>query len=222
MRYRGLALLVVLPLALFSACSDSSNGPDDKATVRFVNATNANIDVANAGVVGTGNGNVAFGGSSACMLVSTKRDDLAFRQAGTTTAIAGFTQDFSEGDNFTVVAFPSGASTSFATVSNGSFTATSGQAGLRVFNAASGSGNLVAMIGTTALGTGSGVAFGTAGGFMSVPSGTQTIIFNTGAGTSTVASTGSVNLTAGQNFTLVVAPPSSGSTSLRTFLVGGC
>ena len=221
MRHRGFALLAALPLAIVIGCSDS-NGPDDTATVRFINATNTSIDAANAGVVGTGNGNIAFGGNSSCMLVNTKSDNLAFRQAGTTTSIPGFTQDLSNGDNFTVVAYSNGGSTSFATISNSAFTASSGQSGLRVFNAASGSGNLVAMNGTSALGTGAGVAFGTAGAFMSVPSGTQSFTFNTGTGTSTVAATGNLSLTAGQNYTLVVAPPASGSTSLRTFIVSGC
>jgi Domain of unknown function (DUF4397) len=219
MRYRGLTLLAVLPFAMMGACSDS-NSPDDTATVRFANATSSNIDVANAGVVSAGN--VAFGGSSTCMLVRTKEDNLAFRLAGTATAITGFNQSFTSGGNFTVVAYPTGASTSFASISNGSFTPSSGQSGLRVFNAVSGSGNIVAMNGASALGSGTGVAFGSAGAFTSVPSGAQVITFNTGAGTSIIASTGSINFTAGQNYTLVVAPPSSGSTSLRTFLVGSC
>ena len=221
MRYRGLAFLAALPLAVVVGCSDSTK-PDDAATVRFINATSTNIDVMNAGVVGSGNGNITFGGSSSCMLVSTKADNLDFVRAGTSTAIPGFTQDLSEGGNFTVVAFTSGSNTSFATISNGDFTASSGQAGLRIFNAASGSGNLVAMSGTTVLGSGTSVAFGSAGAFMSVPSGAQVIAFNTGTGTSTVAVTGSLTLTAGQNYTLVVAPPASGSSSLTTFLVSGC
>ena len=108
------------------------------------------------------------------------------------------------------------------TVNNSGFTANSGQAGLRIINAASGSGNLVALGGGTALGTGTGVGFGTAGSFMNVNAGSQAITFNTGTGTSTAANAGTLNFTSGQNYTLVVAPAATGSTALRTFLVSGC
>jgi len=108
------------------------------------------------------------------------------------------------------------------TVNNSGFTANTGQAGLRIVNAASGSGNLVALGGGTALGTGTGVGFGSAGSFMNVNAGSQAVTFNTGTGTSTAANAGTLSFVAGQNYTLVVAPAATGSTTLRTFLVSGC
>jgi uncharacterized protein DUF4397 len=223
MRYRSLAVLAFAPLAIVAACSNSDNtSPNNTAMVRFVNATNSSIDVANNGTVATGNGSLGFGTNSTCMTVNTASNALAFNSAGTSTAITGFTQNFTAGGNYTVVAYPNGSSTSFATISNGTFTPTSGQAGLRVFNAAAGTGSLVINSGGTALGTGTGVGFGTSGTFMSVAPGSQTFTFNTGTGTSTVATTGTLSLTAGQNYTLIVAPPATGSSALRTFLVTGC
>lgn len=225
MLHRSLALVALVPFCLFAACGDSNDTTGttaSTATVRFINATNSNIDVSNGGTVGTGNSSLAFGGSSTCMTVNTTGTGLAFNQAGTTTAIPGFTPSFNANGNFTVVAIPSTTGTQFVTLDNSGFTATSGQAGLRVVNAASGAGSIVALNGTTVLGTGTGVPFGTGGSFMSVPAGSQTISFNTGTGTTTVANAGALNFTAGQNYTLVVAPAAAGSATLRTFLVGGC
>jgi hypothetical protein len=224
MLYRSLAALVVVPL-IATACGDkieiTGPGPAN-TTVRFINATNSNIDVSTGGTVGTGNSNIGFGGSSSCMTVNASQPALVFNQTGTSTAISGFTPNFTAGGNFSVIAFPSGTTTQFVTIDNAGFTPASGQAGLRIFNAASGSGNLVALAGGTALGTGTGVGFGTAGAFTNVAAGLQTITFNTGAGTATVANAGTLNFTAGQNYTLIVAPAAAGSTTLRTFLISGC
>lgn len=223
MLYRALAVLAVVPL-IATACGDKIEvtGPGaSNTTVRFINATNANIDVSTGGSVGTGNGNIGFGANSTCMTVNASQPRLVFNQAGTSTAIAGFTPSFVAGGNYSVIAFTSGATTQFVTIDNAGFTPTSGQAGLRIFNAASGSGNIVALASGTALGT-AGVGFGTAGPFINVAAGLQPITFNTGAGTSTIANAGTLNFTAGQNYTLIVAPAATGSTTLRTFLVSGC
>ena len=224
MMYRSLAFAALVPLVALAACGDDDDttGLTSTATVRFINATNTTIDVTNSGIVSTGNGNLAFGANSTCMTVSTTGTGLIFTQAGTTTAITGFTPSFNANGNFTVIAYTTSTGTAFVTLDNSGFTPTTGQAGLRVFNAASGSGSIVAVSGTTVLGTGTGVPFGTGGGFISVPSGSTPIAFNTGAGTATVANAGTLNLTAGQNYTLIVAPAAAGSTALRTFLVTGC
>jgi hypothetical protein len=223
MFYRSLAVLAIVPL-IATACGDSVEftgpGPSN-TTVRFINATNSNIDVSTGGSVGTGNGNIGFGGNSTCMTVNNSQPGIVFNQAGTSTAIAGFTPTFAAGGNYSVVAFTNAGTTQFVTVDNAGFTPTTGQAGLRIFNAASGSGNIVALANGTALGT-VGVAFGTAGPFVNVTAGLQPITFNTGAGTATVANAGTLNFTAGQNYTLIVAPAATGSTTLRTFLVSGC
>lgn len=224
MLQRSLALLVLVPL-IATACGDkielTGTGPSN-TTVRFINATSTNIDVSTGGTVGTGNNNIGFGNSSSCMTVNASQPGIVFNQAGTSTAIAGFTPSFTAGGNFSVIAFQNGTTTQFVTIDNAGFTPTTGQAGLRIFNAASGSGNLVVLANGTALGTGTGVSFGTAGAFTNVAAGLQAITFNTGAGTTTVANAGTLNFTAGQNYTLIVAPAATGSTTLRTFLVSGC
>jgi hypothetical protein len=225
MLHRSLAVAALIPFCLLAGCNDddSTTGVNTStATVRFINATNTTIDVSNAGTVATGNGNLAFGASSTCMKVNTTGTGLTFSQAGTTTPIPGFTPSFNTNGNFTVVAIPTSTGTQFLTLDNSGFTATAGQAGLRVVNAASGTGSIVALGGGTVLGTGTGVPFGTGGSFISVAAGSQAITFNTGTGTATVANAGTLNLTAGQNYTLVVAPAAAGSTALRTFLVTGC
>ena len=229
MFHRSRAIIALLPVFALAACgsddTDVTGINNSTATVRFINATNSNIDVSNAGTVASGNGNIAFGGNSSCMTVNisgTSGTGLVFNQPGTTTAIPGYTQSLASGGNYSVIAYPSSTGTQFITVSNSGFTPTSGQAGLRVFNAASTIGSIVALNNGTVLGTGTGVSYGTAGAFMNVPSGSQTITFNTGTGTTTIATTSALNFTAGQNYTLVVAPAATGSNTLRTFLVQGC
>jgi hypothetical protein len=229
MLHRSVALLSLTSLLFVGACGDKDdvNGVvQSNATVRFINATGSNIDVTNAGTVGTGNGNLGYGTSSTCMSVNTNGSSgsgLGFNQAGTSTTIPGFTQNFASAGNYSVIAYPdANGTTQFATINNAGFTPNSGQAGLRVFNAASGSGNLVALGGGTALGSGTGVGFGTGGSFMNVNAGSQAVTFNTGTGTTTAANAGTLTFNAGQNYTLVVAPAASGSTALRTFLVSGC
>jgi hypothetical protein len=227
---RSRAIAALLPLLILAgACDDNDDdvtgiGNNNTATVRFINATNTNIDVSNGGTVGTGNSNLGFGVSSSCMTVNTSGTDLQFRTAGTTTAISGFTPNFTTGGNYTVIAYPGTGTTGtqFVTFNNAGFTPNTGQAGLRIVNAASGTGSLVALGNGTAMGGGTGVPFGTAGSFMSVNAGTQAVTFNTGTGTSTVANAGNLTFTAGQNYTLVVAPATTGSAALRTFLVTGC
>ena len=223
MFYRSLAVLAIVPL-IASACGDSIEftgpGPTN-TTVRFINATNSSIDVRTGGAVGTGNGNIGFGGNSSCMTVNNSQPGIVFNQAGTNTAIAGFTPAFVAGGNYSVIAFTNGTTTQFVTIDNAGFTPTAGQAGLRIFNAASGSGNIVALANGTALGT-AGVGVVTASPFINVTAGLQAITFNTGAGTATIANAGTLNFTAGQNYTLIVAPAAAGSTTLRTFLVSGC
>lgn len=232
MLHRSRAMIALLPLLILAGACDDDDDDDltgvgsGTATVRFVNATNTNIDVRNAGTIGTGN--VGYGTSSTCMTVNTSNTSgtgLTFNQAGTTTVIPGFTQNFTANGNYTVVAYPGTGTTGtqFLTISNSGFTPNSGQAGLRIVNAAAGSGNLVALSGGTALGGQTGVAFGTAGSPININAGSQTLTFNTGTGTATVPTTATtVTAVAGQTYTLVIAPAAAGTTLLRTFFVTGC
>jgi hypothetical protein len=227
MHFRSLALCALASAALVAACGDDDEdvtgvNNNSTATVRFVNATNTNISVANSGTVGTGNSALAFGINSSCMTVNTTSPSLSFTNSGTGAAVTGFTPSFATGGNYTVVAYTDASgNTQFATLNN-SFTPTTGQAGIRVFNAASGSGNIVLNGTTGALNGGATTSFGNTGTFFSTPSGSSTLTFNTGAGTSTLASTGSVSLTAGQNSTVILGPAAAGSTSRRAFVSTGC
>ena len=226
MLHRSLALMALLPLFVLAACDDDDDditGVQNTATVRFINATNNAIDARLGGTVGTGNGNLAFGTSSSCMTVNTTgTNGLSFTQGGTTTAIPGFTQNFTNGGNYTVIAYPSSTGTQFITVNNAGFTPNAGQAGLRIFNAASTAGNLVVQANGTAVSGATAVSYGNAGSFLNIPAGSQSITFNTGTGTTTVANAGNVSFTAGQTYTMVVAPAAPNANTLRTFVTQGC
>lgn len=223
MLHRPLAIAALASLAFMAACGDDDvTGTSNNATVRFVNATNTNLSVANNGVAGAGNSSLGFGNGSSCMVVNSTSPNLTFTNSSTNAAVTGFTPNLTTGGNYTVVAYTAAnGTTQFATINN-NYTPVSGQSGVSVFNAANGSGNVVLLGNGTALNSGSTTAFGNTGTWFSVPSGAQTFTFNTGTGTTAFGSTGAVNLTAGQNNTIVLGPPSTGSTTLRSFVSNGC
>lgn len=229
MFYRSLALCALASVVVVAACGSDDNEnnvtgtTNSTATVRFVNATgNTNISVANNGTIGTGNSALGFGSSSTCMTVNTSSPNLTFTNSGTSAAIPGFTSTLAKNGNYTVIAYTDASgNTQFATLDN-TFSAATGQAAVRVFNAASGSGNIVLNGTSGVLNAGASTAFGNSGAFFSTPSGSSTFSFNTGTGTTTLASTGAVTLTAGQNSTVVLGPAASGSTTRRAFVVTGC
>jgi hypothetical protein len=177
--------------------------------------------VSNAGAVATGNSGLGFAGSSTCMNVSTTGTGLGFTNSSTGAAINGFTPTFTNGGNYIVVAYTDAAGNTQYTTINNNYTPVSGQAGLMIFNAASGSGNVVGMSNGSNLNGGLTSSFGTPGVFFSVPTGAQSFTFNTGAGTTPFAGT-SGNFTAGQNNVLILGPAASGSTDLRSFVATGC
>ena len=195
------------------------------ASIRLANATDVALDLVQGTTAVTGGGNLAFGASSACTSVNAATPNLSIRTTGTTTALAGFTPVLTAGTSYTVVAYPNGANTAFITVAN-TFTPTTGQAGLRVIN---GSGILTAF---DAFVTASGAPLGTATfsgvlnagntAFVSVPAGSQQIRLTAAGSPVVLLDLGSQSFTAGQNYTLVIAPPASGQTAPRAFLVAGC
>lgn len=220
-----LTFCALASLAVLGACGDNDNGittPSNAATVRFINATgNSTITVAQNGSVAAGNSGIVFSNGSSCLVVDATNPGLTFTDASGNT-ITSFTPALATGGNFTVVAFTdANGNTQFATLNN-AFSPTNGSAGLRVFNASSGSGNIVVLADGTVLNSGSVTAFGNAGTFFSNPSGSQTLTFNTGTGTAMLASTGVVNLTPGTNNTVFLAPAATGTTNLRAFVAGGC
>jgi hypothetical protein len=195
------------------------------ASIRLANATDVALDLVQGTAAVTGGGNLAFGASSACTSVNAATPNLSIRTTGTTTALAGFAPVLTAGTSYTVVAYPNGANTAFITVAN-TFTPTTGQAGLRVIN---GSGILTAF---DAFVTASGAPLGTATfsgvlnagntAFVSVPAGSQQIRLTAAGSPVVLLDLGSQSFTAGQNYTLVIAPPASGQTAPRAFLVAGC
>jgi len=226
MRYRSaVALCALTSLAALGACSDSNDdvtGVGNVATVRFINATgNSIISLAQNGTVSTGNSALVFGGSSTCLAVDVTNPNLTFTTSAGTT-ISTFVPNLAAGGNFTVIAYTdANGNTQFATLDN-SFAPASGLAGVRVFNASSGSGNVVLVSDGVVLNNGTTVAFANGGNFFSVPAGTHTLLFNTGTGTATLATVGSVNLVAGTNTVVVIGPAVAGSTARRAFVSTGC
>jgi hypothetical protein len=196
------------------------------ATIRLANATDVALDLRQGTSVASGGSNLAFGGVSSCTSVTAASPGLAVALTGTTTNLAGFAPTLVAGNSYTFVAFGSGASTNFATLVN-TFTPTSGQAGFRVFNATGGATAIDAFVtplsAVLATPTVSGAVSGTATAFVSVPAGSQQIrLTSTGLLTPLLLDVGSQTFVAGTNYTLIIAPPASGSTTLRAFLVAGC
>jgi hypothetical protein len=230
MKRSMLGTALVLPLLALAACGDDDDATGvnngNTAIVRFVNATGTNYDLALNGAVGTGNGNLGFGGSTSCLSLNAASPGLAVRNAGTTTNVAGFTPNFQSGGNYTVVAVPgANGTTQFVTLS-GSNTPAAGQTGVRVLNAAQGFGNFDVYVtapgGTLGAANATNVSTGNASSWFNVGSGTNQVRFAT-AGTQNVAfNFGNQNFTAGQNATIVIAPPAAGSTTLRAFTIVGC
>jgi len=221
MQFRTTTYLAVLSFAFMAACgSDSSTGPSaNTATVRVINASSTDIDVSNGGTIPGGNGGLTFSATSTCLPVSTSGTGLAFYKAGTSTSYA-YTGSLVSGGNYTVVAYNSGSRIAFATIDNGGFSPASGQAGVRAINAAPNSGSIVLNSDATAVG--SGIAFATAGDFASIAPGSHQILFNTGAGTTTLDTPGMMGFLAGFRYTIVVGPPATVSGKLRSFIVNGC
>jgi hypothetical protein len=203
-----------------------TNTATTNATIRLINATGTALDLLQNGAAVTGGSNIAFGASSSCSSVPVASSALTIAQNGSTTPLPGFTPTLTAGTSTSVVAYTnSTGGVSFATLGN-AYTPTSGQAGFRVFNATSAATGfdafvtaLNAVLGTA---TATNVLAGTPSSFTSVPAGAQQIRL-TATGVTTVAlDLGPQTLTAGQNYTLVIAPPAAGSTAPRAFLVVDC
>jgi hypothetical protein len=232
MQFRTLAAAALVPLLALAACDDNGDltgtgGSNKNATVRFINVTTTTFDIASNGSVTTGNGALGYGTSSACISADASNSGLAVRQTGTSTPLTGFTPSFTAGGNYTVLVYPGvGGTTQFATVSN-AYAPPAGQAGLRVFNAAGNGTNYDVYV--TAPGAVlttpnvNNVGFGSGSSYFNV-SGTsaqQVRIMNAGS-QAVLLDIGNQTFTAGTNATLVIAPPITGSTTPRAFLVQGC
>jgi hypothetical protein len=196
------------------------------ATFRFANATNDPLSLLLNNNPLTGATSLAFGTSSTCSSVNAATPLLSVIKVGTTTPLLGFAPTLAVGTSYVLLAYPNATGIpQFATLGN-TFAPTTGQAGFRVFNATGGATGLDVFV--TASGATLGTATvtnaltGVASSFVSVPTGVQQIrITNTGS-TSVLLDMGTQTLTAGQNITVVVAPPAAGGTAPRAFIVAGC
>jgi hypothetical protein len=196
------------------------------ATVRLINATNSTLNFLQNGTALSGGSSLLFGTSSACGSVNATTPLLTVTLLGTTTPLTGFTPALTAGNSFSIAAFPTATGgVQFSTLSN-TFTPASGQAGLRVFN---GSGSATGFdvfvtAPSAALGTATvaNVLGGASSAFVSVPAGSSQIRITSVGSTTVLLDLGAQSLPAVQNTTLVIAPPATGSTTIRAFLVAGC
>lgn len=234
------AVLVATSAALAACSSDNVLGLGlagggtntdslTNARIRFVNATASSFDVASAGTVAAGNASLAFGTASSCVSTSATSPSLAVRVTGSAATLPGLATAYQSGVSYLVVAYPgAGGTTQLATIAD-TFSPVSGQIGLRVFNAgAAGTSYDVyvtapgASLATSAPDFGA-VTSGTATAFLGVSTGSAQQVRITAAGSKVVLlDFGNVALAAGQNVTLIVAPPLAGSATPRAFLASGC
>lgn len=198
------------------------------ASVRMANATNDTLNLLASGSALAGSSSLAFGASSACNLVNAATPALSVTKLGSSTALAGFpTTALIAGQSYTYVAYPTATGTAFTSLNTSTFVPTTGSSGLQVYNASG------LATGLDVYSTASGAVLGTtptiantlnaaSSSFVSVPSGTQQLRITSAGGSTVLLDLGNQSFTAGQNYTLIIAPPAAGSTAPRAFLVTGC
>jgi hypothetical protein len=244
MRVRILAIALLASLSAGASC-DTATGPLrlgvagtipgngdtlNVARIRFVNATATTVfDVAQNGVIGTGNASLQFGTSSRCITVVASSPVLDVRQTGSSVTFPGFNLTLQGAGRYTIIAFTdvTGA-TRFITLFN-TFVPLAGQTGFTVFNAVS-TGIAFDVFVTTpdvVLTTQSPAAAAVLGGVSSPFVGidatiTHRIRITTANATTVVLDLGNVTFVPDVNTILVIAPPLPGTSTLRAFLVAGC
>ena len=193
------------------------------ATFRFANATANALSVLQSGNALGGATAIAYGTSSTCSSVNAATPALSVIQVGSATPLAGFTPTFAVGKSYTVLAYPNATGgVQFSTLLN-EFTPTSGQAGLRVFNASGLATAVDVYVGAGSTATVANVANGASSAFVSIPAGSSAVhLTNTGV-PAVLFDAGSQMFDLGKNVTLVVAPPAAATPTVpRVFLVVGC
>jgi hypothetical protein len=243
-------ILVIALFATFSvgASCDTATGPLrlgvagtlpgdgdtlNVARIRFVNATATTVfDVAQAGVIGTGNGSLQFGMSSRCVTVVASSPVLDVRQTGSSATFPGFNLTLQGAGRYTIIAFTdvTGA-TRFVTLFN-TFVPLAGQTGFTVFNAVSTgvaydvfvtAPDVVFTATTTTTPVAAAVLGGVSAPFVGIDATTPHHVLITAANSRTVLlDLGNVTFVSDVNTILVIAPPLPGTSTLRAFLVAGC
>lgn len=196
------------------------------ATIRLVNASDSTLNLLQSAAVLTGGSSLAFGTSSSCSSVNALTPALSVTTVGSPLALAGFAPVLTAGHSFSLVAYPlTAGGVQFATLAN-DYLPAAGTSGLRVFNATGGTAYDVYV---TAAGAplavptlANVVAGGSGSTFIAIPAGTQEIRVTAAGATPVLIDLTSQTFVAGQNLTLVIAPPLTGSTTPRAFLTVGC
>lgn len=196
------------------------------ATVRLFNATATPLNFLQGTTALAGGSNIAFGASSTCSSVNAATPNLSVTQGTSTTALPGFAPSLTAGTSYTIVAYPTATGgVQFATLGN-TFAPTTGQAGLRVFNATTATTgydvHVLAAGAPIATPTIANTLAGATSAYVSVPAGTSVITVTSAGGATALVSLPSQAITAGQNLTLVIAPPAAGSTTPQLYLVPAC
>jgi len=228
MHNRKLAAATLLSMLAFAACDDIEGLGDlntgSTAQVRFVNVSGNSLSFAQNGTIGTGMGNLVFGTSTTCTAVNTASPSLSVIANGETIPLSGLTSDLASNSSYAIIAYPTaGGNTSYAILPT-TYSAAAGRAGLRIFNATTTPFDVYTAAASGAFTTASatGVISGTSSNFFDVSAGTSQIRLNNAGTTTSALTLSNQNFNAGQNSILIVAPPATGTTALRTFVVSGC
>ena len=234
-RVLGACLLATTVLTA-SACDDDDDddgtGPTNTATVRVINTTGQALDFGSGGTFGATNSNIAFGASSQCLEVPVGANGLTFRQNGQTQTFspAGFNGSaLTSGGNYTVVIGGTTGAYTANTFTNTYAGATTTSGGVRVVNATTGDDDYNLYVGTSGslpttanmTGFGSGMA---STSWYPVTAGQGAVRLTTGTGASQVTAyeSAAFPVTANQYQTVVIADPTTGSSTLRSFSVASC
>ena len=235
-RHITTAILALASVVFVAACDDDDDEPTgpgpDNATVRFFNATTGglSIDIAENGVVETGNSNIGFGAASSCTRVNNANPQLSVRPTGTTTSLTGFAPAFAVNGVYTVLVTGTQAATVFTTLDDAFTAPTTGNAADRIINATSsattGTGiwDIYVNPGATLPATPAvaGVARNTASTYLTVPAAqANTIRLTTGTPPTLVQNIAVATQTTGTVQSIVVTDAATGTT-LRTFVLPPC
>jgi hypothetical protein len=228
-RTLALALAATAVLAACDDDDDNGTGPEQNfATVRFVNASvgGPSLDIQTDGQVGTGNADVAFGESSSCVTVDVDDPGLSILEAGGTTAVPGFTPNFTADQDHTVLFLGGPGNTRFISFTDNVTAPTDGTARLRIINATSDPTGFDVFVNAPGdpLGTpvATNIGADAASGFLTIDAGDQQVRFTGTGATDVLLDTDALTFGANAVETIVIADPAAGTTDLRFFQVSGC
>jgi hypothetical protein len=206
-------------LAMTAECHDAtSNVVGSIAIVQLVNDTDTPLSITNAGVVDSANMRLVFGQSSTCLSVNLSTTPAITLTNAVTGASITFTPPLPTGANLMVVAVIDTLGSVRLAALNNFFVPATNAAGLRFFNGVPQAGALVMLRGGTILTP--FTAVGSASNFTSVPIDSARIAFSNVS--QVVLDAGLMAFPQGQNSTVVIGPPASGTIPLRFFTVQGC